>query len=140
MAQVAQARMKAAGSLNRRSFIGGSDARIIMGDDEPALLRQANRNQIVISGQRSRGFLGNFLSRTLGLLPLSSMNQCNDMRTPRASACSLEVAWCSMACGDLDRGQSCTRFTHYRTGGGRAGDLVGASSSMLPPFAMHLLK
>jgi predicted phage-related endonuclease len=26
-------------SLKRRSFIGGSDARIIMGDDEPALLR-----------------------------------------------------------------------------------------------------
>ena len=25
--------------LDRRSFIGGSDARIIMGDDEPALLR-----------------------------------------------------------------------------------------------------
>ena len=24
---------------NRRSFVGGSDARIIMGDDEPALLR-----------------------------------------------------------------------------------------------------
>ena len=28
-----------ADSTNRRSFIGGSDARIIMGDDEPALLR-----------------------------------------------------------------------------------------------------
>jgi len=28
-----------AGSTSRRSFIGGSDARIIMGDDEPALLR-----------------------------------------------------------------------------------------------------
>jgi predicted phage-related endonuclease len=26
-------------STNRRSFIGGSDARIIMGDDEAALLR-----------------------------------------------------------------------------------------------------
>jgi hypothetical protein len=26
-------------SLARRSFIGGSDARIIMGEDEPALLR-----------------------------------------------------------------------------------------------------
>jgi hypothetical protein len=26
-------------SANRRSFIGGSDARIIMGDDEEALLR-----------------------------------------------------------------------------------------------------
>jgi hypothetical protein len=25
--------------LNRRSFLGGSDARIIMGSDEPALLR-----------------------------------------------------------------------------------------------------
>jgi len=25
--------------LNRRSFIGGSDARVIMGDDEAALLR-----------------------------------------------------------------------------------------------------
>src|SRR5947208_3158325 len=24
---------------NRRSFVGGSDARIIMGDDEPALIR-----------------------------------------------------------------------------------------------------
>ena len=33
-AQKSQAR-----SLNRRSFIGGSDARIIMGDDEAALLR-----------------------------------------------------------------------------------------------------
>ena len=29
----------AVGKLNRRSFIGGSDARIIMGDDEAALLR-----------------------------------------------------------------------------------------------------
>ena len=28
-----------ADSTNRRSFIGGSDARIIMGDDEAALLR-----------------------------------------------------------------------------------------------------
>ena len=28
-----------AGLSNRRSFIGGSDARIIMGDDEAALLR-----------------------------------------------------------------------------------------------------
>ena len=28
-----------ADSANRRSFIGGSDARIIMGDDEAALLR-----------------------------------------------------------------------------------------------------
>ena len=28
-----------AGLTNRRSFIGGSDARIIMGDDEGALLR-----------------------------------------------------------------------------------------------------
>ena len=26
-------------SANRRSFIGGSDARVIMGDDETALLR-----------------------------------------------------------------------------------------------------
>ena len=25
--------------VDRRSFIGGSDARVIMGDDEPALLR-----------------------------------------------------------------------------------------------------
>src|SRR5712675_593648 len=28
-----------ADSVNRRSFIGGSDARIVMGDDEPALVR-----------------------------------------------------------------------------------------------------
>jgi hypothetical protein len=28
-----------ADSANRRSFVGGSDARIIMGDDEAALLR-----------------------------------------------------------------------------------------------------
>jgi predicted phage-related endonuclease len=28
-----------AGPSNRRSFIGGSDARVIMGDDESALLR-----------------------------------------------------------------------------------------------------
>jgi hypothetical protein len=31
--------VKVADSPNRRSFIGGSDARIIMGDDEPALIR-----------------------------------------------------------------------------------------------------
>jgi hypothetical protein len=30
---------KISDSRNRRSFIGGSDARIIMDDDEPALLR-----------------------------------------------------------------------------------------------------
>jgi predicted phage-related endonuclease len=28
-----------AGSIHRREFIGGSDARVIMGQDEPALLR-----------------------------------------------------------------------------------------------------
>src|SRR5256885_3008539 len=35
-------------SANRRSFIGGSDARIIMGDDEPALLRlwQQKRGEV----------------------------------------------------------------------------------------------
>src|SRR3974377_2179574 len=32
-------RKRIADSLDRRSFIGGSDARIIMGDDETALLR-----------------------------------------------------------------------------------------------------
>ena len=32
-------RKRIADSLDRRSFIGGSDARIIMGDDEEALLR-----------------------------------------------------------------------------------------------------
>jgi predicted phage-related endonuclease len=32
-------RKRIADSLDRRSFIGGSDARIIMGNDEPALLR-----------------------------------------------------------------------------------------------------
>ena len=32
-------RKRIADSLDRRSFIGGSDARIIMGDDEAALLR-----------------------------------------------------------------------------------------------------
>src|SRR3974377_421077 len=32
-------RKRIADSLDRRSFIGGSDARIVMGDDESALLR-----------------------------------------------------------------------------------------------------
>jgi predicted phage-related endonuclease len=36
---MAQARLKSRSSLERRYFIGGSDARIIMGDDEAALLR-----------------------------------------------------------------------------------------------------
>jgi hypothetical protein len=36
---MADVSMKVADSRNRRSFIGGSDARIIMGDDEPALIR-----------------------------------------------------------------------------------------------------
>src|SRR5271155_4675300 len=31
--------MKYLSSIDRRCFVGGSDARIIMGDDEPALLR-----------------------------------------------------------------------------------------------------
>jgi hypothetical protein len=34
-----QALSKAFSSSDRRSFIGGSDARIVMGDDEPALIR-----------------------------------------------------------------------------------------------------
>ena len=34
-----KARKSQATSLNRRSFIGGSDARIIMGEDEAALVR-----------------------------------------------------------------------------------------------------
>src|ERR1700681_4791908 len=40
--------VKVAGSLNRRSFIGGSDARIIMGDDENALFRlwQEKRGEV----------------------------------------------------------------------------------------------
>src|SRR5580704_4331637 len=36
---MAQGSTEVAGSLNRRSFVGGSDARIIMGTDEVALLR-----------------------------------------------------------------------------------------------------
>jgi predicted phage-related endonuclease len=36
---MAQAQAKSRSSSDRRYFIGGSDARIIMGDDEPALLR-----------------------------------------------------------------------------------------------------
>jgi predicted phage-related endonuclease len=36
---MAQARLKSRSSLERRYFIGGSDARIIMDDDEAALLR-----------------------------------------------------------------------------------------------------
>src|SRR5215470_19477460 len=36
---MAQVRPKSRRSLDRRYFIGGSDARIIMGDDEVALLR-----------------------------------------------------------------------------------------------------
>jgi DNA-binding NtrC family response regulator len=31
--------------ISRRSFIGGSDARTIMGDDEPALLREIKLRQ-----------------------------------------------------------------------------------------------
>ena len=36
---MAQAQAKSRSSLDRRYFIGGSDARIIMGDDEAVLLR-----------------------------------------------------------------------------------------------------
>src|SRR5271167_2982715 len=36
---MAQAQAKSRSSLDRRAFIGGSDARIIMGDDEPDLVR-----------------------------------------------------------------------------------------------------
>ena len=36
---MATANCKITDSRDRRAFIGGSDARIILGDDEPALLR-----------------------------------------------------------------------------------------------------
>jgi predicted phage-related endonuclease len=36
---MSQGRLKTPGSLERRSFIGGSDARVIMGNDEAALVR-----------------------------------------------------------------------------------------------------
>src|SRR5436309_13844330 len=36
---MSQARMKSGSSIPRRFFIGGSDARIIMGSDEAALVR-----------------------------------------------------------------------------------------------------
>jgi hypothetical protein len=45
---VTSSRMKLADSAHRRDFIGGSDARIIMGQDEKALIRlwQENRGEL----------------------------------------------------------------------------------------------
>jgi predicted phage-related endonuclease len=42
---------------SRRCFIGGSDARIIMGDDEPALLRlwREKRGEVEPEGKRCAG-------------------------------------------------------------------------------------
>jgi hypothetical protein len=40
--------------LDRRAFIGGSDARIIMGDDETALLRLWGKNAAMLSPKTYR--------------------------------------------------------------------------------------
>ena len=43
--------------INRRFFIGGSDARVIMGDDEAALVRlwREKRGEIVVTSSFSSG-------------------------------------------------------------------------------------
>ena len=38
--------LRAIGRPNRRYFIGGSDARVIMGDDEAALLRLCGKSGV----------------------------------------------------------------------------------------------
>ena len=69
-----------ADSAGRRSFIGGSDARVIMGDDEAALLRLWREKRGEVEPEDLTGNLG-FATAKLGLfLPLK--------RQPRNLRCS----------------------------------------------------
>jgi predicted phage-related endonuclease len=70
-------RMKTEGVANRRYFIGGSDARIIMGDDETALIRlwREKRGEIELEDLSGNlvvqlGLATEDLNRRAGMRPL----------------------------------------------------------------------
>ena len=68
-------------SRDRRKFVGGSDARIIMGEDEAALLRlwRVKRGQ----AEPKESFSGNLLS-SLGRSTEELNRRCNELETGQA--------------------------------------------------------